>query len=89
MATDETRVKVILEVAEAIRELDRLSEKGEKWSDSVVGRSASAASRGLAAVGLGGGIGMGMAAVRGATQSGFTWRLRCSSTSCPACQKNR
>ncbi len=72
MATDETRVKVILEVAEAMRELDRLSEKGEKWSDNVVSKTSSGVSRGLAAVGLGGGIGMGMAAIRGATESGFS-----------------
>jgi hypothetical protein len=72
MASDETKVVVRLETSKAKAELDSVVDKGREAARKMSGLYHSTVGRGLSAVGLGGGIGMGFAAVRSATESGFS-----------------
>jgi hypothetical protein len=72
MARDEAKVKVRLDTKQAKGELRGLTQEGAKAAGRVGAGIRSTLSRGIGAVGLGVGIGAGMAALRGATQSGLT-----------------
>lgn len=72
MARDEAKVKVRLDTRQAKGELRGLTQEGAKTAGRVGAGIRSTLSRGIGAVGLGVGIGAGMAALRGATQSGLT-----------------
>ena len=67
----EVKVRVALDTGPATGELRELSRKAASTAKRVGQGIRGTIGKGLGAVGLGGGIGIGLAAVRGATQSGF------------------
>ena len=71
MARDEAKVRVKLDTREAKGELRGLTHSARAAAGRVGAGIRRTVGRGLGAVGLGAGIGAGLAAVRGATASGF------------------
>lgn len=71
----ETKIRVRLDTAQAKSDLNSLSREGLRAAGRVGNQLRASVSTGLGrtlgAVGLGGGIGAGLAAVRGATESSF------------------
>lgn len=67
----ETKVRVRLDTRQAKSEMSGLKREGERASGQLSSSLRSAVSKGFAAVGMGGAIGAGISAVRGATESGF------------------
>jgi hypothetical protein len=67
----EARVKVRLDTKQASGDLRQLTREAAKTAGRVGGGLKRAVTRGLGAIGLGGGIAAGLAAVRGATQAGL------------------
>ncbi len=68
MARDEAKVRVRLDTRQAKGELRGLTQDGAKAAGRVGAGIRSAVGRGLGVIGLGAGIGAGLAAVRGPTQ---------------------
>lgn len=71
MARDEAKVRVRLDTGQAKSDLRGLVREAQNSSGRVAAGVRNALGRGFRAIGLGAGIGTGLAAVRGATQSGF------------------
>lgn len=71
MAKDEAKVRVRLDTRLAQLALRKLKLTAKDTGKRIGSGIRRELGRGIGAVGLGGGIGLGLAAVRGATQSGF------------------
>jgi hypothetical protein len=67
----ETKVKVRLDTRQAKSQLSGLVRESARMSGKLTNNIRSVVGKGLGAVGLGAGIGMGISAVRGATESGL------------------
>jgi len=67
----EATVRLRLNTRQAKAELRDLNKEARKSSGRITSGIRRAVGSGMGAVGLGGGIGLGLAAARGATQSGF------------------
>ncbi len=71
MAADKAKIRVALDISQAKASLKEIATAGKRVGRRINKEYSRWISRPLGFVGLGGGIGLGMAAVRGATQSGF------------------
>ena len=68
--TEETNVKVRLDNRQAKSQLQGLAREAARTAGKVSSKIKGTVGKGLSAIGFGGGVGAGMAAVRGATESG-------------------